>query len=269
MENVKNENKVFTAIENFDSSNLKHVKTPKDRTFEKHLIHEEKMDNTSLNQTLETKLTMKGILKRSYRVLKDFINPKDKMNFEKGIPKQLLEKCKGIVFITLIKGGVGIGGTAGTGILITRNKSTWSYPVAIGMGGISIGFQVGISKIQIVLVLTSEEAVKTFSTNGQLKLGGDFNISAGPQGREASMGLIMNKQGLAPIYAYSMTKGGYVGITIEGQIITVRDECNEKFYKQKRSAKKILNGDVKMPNNSHWNLICELLNNYIQPIKQN
>jgi len=65
---------------------------------------------------------------------------------DKSVPQSVMEKAEGIaVFPSLIKGGVGIGGQRGHGILSVRDKKTgsWSSPAFLTITGGSIGAQLG------------------------------------------------------------------------------------------------------------------------------
>lgn len=71
----------------------------------------------------------------------------------------------GIVFLTEVKVGALAGGKMGTGIIITRienKEDEWSAPIAIGTGGLSFGFQAGVSKVDHIIILPSPNHVKTF-----------------------------------------------------------------------------------------------------------
>lgn len=71
-----------------------------------------------------------------------------------SIPQQLLQKTQGIIIIPgLINAGFGIGGKRGKGIAMVKNDNgTWSNPVFLTMTGGSLGFQIGVQSIDLVLV---------------------------------------------------------------------------------------------------------------------
>ena len=70
------------------------------------------------------------------------------------------------MFLSVIKAGVGIGGKVGTGIIIVRiegkENNEWSAPMAVGTGGLSVGFQFGASKCDHIVILPSPNHVKAF-----------------------------------------------------------------------------------------------------------
>lgn len=72
-----------------------------------------------------------------------------------------------------------------------------------------------------------------------------MSVAAGPVGRSAEVAGTAGN--LAAIFSYSKTKGLFAGISLEGSVIVERKDANERFYGQKISAKKILEGGVPRP----------------------
>lgn len=71
----------------------------------------------------------------------------------------------------------------------------------------------------------SDAAVEImFSNTENFQLGLDIGVAIGPLGRalEADVGAAPGK--FAQIYAYSLSKGLYAGISLDGKIIKVRAE---------------------------------------------
>ena len=168
------------------------------------------------------------------------------------IPARLLERAKGVAVMTCIKTGVGVTGIEfGTGLVISRLSSDnhWSPPCAIGTAGISWGALVGVQLSDHVFLLMTDKAVDMFVNNndGSFQLGADIGVAAGPLGRsfEADVGAVDGD--LAPIYTYSLSKGFYAGISLDGKVIITRHGVNEKFYGTKIDPKSLLSGDVPTP----------------------
>jgi len=223
-------------------------------------------------QNLETKakdrLKMEGLLKQARESLNSFLHPK--LEIEKQIPVAVLRKAKGIVFLTVVKAGLGLGAEMGSGVVMARlSTGGWSPPLAIGAAGIKWGLQIGASKVDYIMVLFDNESVETFSGRGQLKLGGDANVSVGPYGRDADVGVAASEKAkIAPILSYAMAKGAYAGITLKGEVIAVRQDCNETFYGHKSTAQDILTDKVQMPQNEDWSAIGATLDLYVAEAEQ-
>jgi len=175
------------------------------------------------------------------------------------IPARLLERAKGVAVMTVIKGGLGFAGFEfGTGLVVARlgDGNEWSPPCAIGMAGVSWGALVGAQVSDHVFLLMTDTAVDIMSNNeGSFQLGADIGVAVGPLGRslEADIsaatgtGLDAGGVALAPIYTYSLSKGLYAGISLDGKVIVTRHRVNERFYGQAVDARALLNGDVATP----------------------
>src|SRR4029450_8037427 len=81
---------------------------------------------------------------------------------EDGIPQHLLQRAEAIVVIpTLVKGGFIVGAKHGRGVMSTRDRATnsWSAPAFIKMTGGSIGWQIGVQSVDLVLLVMNPKGV--------------------------------------------------------------------------------------------------------------
>jgi lipid-binding SYLF domain-containing protein len=153
---------------------------------------------------------------------------------EKGIPPTLLNNASGIAIIPgVIKAGFILGGRYGRGVLVIRDKDgSWSNPVFISITGGSIGWQVGVESIDIILVFKSSRSIQGI-LKGKFTLGADASIAAGPVGRQASASTdILLK---SEIYSYSRSRGLFAGLALEGAAIQINYDANEAFYGKEHS----------------------------------
>jgi len=162
---------------------------------------------------------------------------------EKGIPRAVLRDAKGLAILTVFKAGFVISGRGGTGVVVARTGKGWSGPSAIGTGGAGFGFQIGAQVSEFVIVLNTDEAVRAFSRGGNVSLGGDVSVSAGPVGRTAEASVTP----VAAVYTYSRSQGLFAGISLEGTVIATRDEVNAQYYGRAVTPTQILSGSVKPP----------------------
>jgi lipid-binding SYLF domain-containing protein len=148
---------------------------------------------------------------------------------EKGIPPALLKNANGIAIIpNVIKAGFILGGRYGTGILVVRDKEGgWSDPSFISITGGSIGWQIGVQAIDIVLVFKSSRSIERIMT-GKFTLGADASIAAGPVGREASAATDVQLK--SEIYSYSRSRGLFAGLSFAGAVMQIDDDANANFY---------------------------------------
>ncbi|MEA3413257.1 MAG: lipid-binding SYLF domain-containing protein [Pseudomonadota bacterium] len=138
-----------------------------------------------------------------------------------------LKDAKAILIVPqMLKGGFIFGGAGGSGVMLKRDDATgqWSYPAFYTMGSVTFGLQIGAQAAGVVLLVMTDRAVDAFMSN-KVQLGGDLSIAAGPIGGGAQAATI-------DVYAFSRSKGAFVGATLEGSVITVRNSLNEAYYNQ-------------------------------------
>jgi SH3 domain-containing YSC84-like protein 1 len=77
--------------------------------------------------------------------------------------------------------------------------------------------------------------------------GADVGVAVGPLGRSVEADLGASPGNLAPIYTYSLSKGLYAGVSLDGKVIVTRHRINEKFYGREVSGMEILQGVIPSP----------------------
>jgi len=159
---------------------------------------------------------------------------------EKSIPPKLLREAKAVAIIpNVIKAGFVVGGRFGRGVLLVRQKNgTWSPPCFINLTGGSIGWQIGIQSTDIVLVFKNRSGVDGI-VSGKFTLGADAAVAVGPVGRNALAAT--DGSFSAAIYSYSMSKGLFIGVSLDGSALSVNDDYNEIYYKKEVSPTDIFN----------------------------
>jgi lipid-binding SYLF domain-containing protein len=175
---------------------------------------------------------------------------------EKSIPPAVLKNAKGLGILTVMKAGFIFSGRGGKGIVVARTKNGWSGPSAIGTGGAGFGLQIGAQVSEFVIILNTNEAVKAFSRGGNLALGTDLSVAAGPIGRSVGADVLP----LAVVYTYSRSQGLFAGISLEGTVIATRNDTNAEYYGWQVKPHEILSGTVKPPKGTQ-NLM-EVLSKY-------
>jgi lipid-binding SYLF domain-containing protein len=162
---------------------------------------------------------------------------------EKGISSHVLRRARGLAIISVVKAGFFFSGKAGEGVVVARTGHGWSGPSFIGTGGAGFGPQIGAQVTDFVIVLNNERAVRAFSKGGNVTLGADASVAAGPVGRAAEADVTPR----AAIYTYSKSKGLFIGASLEGAVIGTRKGANEHYYRRPVSAYDILQGRAAAP----------------------
>jgi len=153
----------------------------------------------------------------------------------------LLQRAKGVaIFPSVVKAGIFLGGKYGEGLVIQRDPNTgsWYGPSFITMKGVSYGLQFGVQSTALVLVINNEQGMESFRGSQKFTLGGDIGIAAGPVGRQA--GASTDVELKSAIYSYSISKGLFAGISLEGAIIETDDSVNELYWGRPMYPQRIL-----------------------------
>jgi len=167
---------------------------------------------------------------------------------EEKIPKDMLDIARGVVFLTVLKVGFGFSGRYGTGLVISRlPDNSWSAPSAITISGVGWGLQIGGELTDVLLILSTDSAVETFKSRGQISVGAELGISAGPYGRSVESDLTAGNKGAAHAFSYAHSQGLFFGASLEACAFAQRKDVNRAFYGQRVGASALLSGDHPRP----------------------
>lgn len=167
---------------------------------------------------------------------------------DKAIPRDLLQNAHAVAVIPdVIKAGFVIGGRHGEGLISVKTRDgTWSNPSFIGLTGGSIGFQVGVSSTDVILVFRTQRGVDSI-VNGKFTIGADASAAAGPVGRSAQAST--DAQMKAEIYSYSRARGLFAGAALDGTALIIDNTANQAVYGDGVTARRIFDGGVRnVPN---------------------
>jgi lipid-binding SYLF domain-containing protein len=166
---------------------------------------------------------------------------------DKGIPQDLLDKAHCVVVVPgMKKAGFIFGAEEGRGFAVCRRHggSGWSAPAAMRVEGGSVGFQIGVSETDVVLLVMNEGGMKRLLSD-KFTIGGDASAAAGPIGRDltAQTDAMMN----AEILSYSRSRGLFAGISLQGATLRPDSGTNKELYGHDATNREILTGDFKAP----------------------
>ncbi|KAF3952026.1 hypothetical protein CMV_022377 [Castanea mollissima] len=154
-----------------------------------------------------------------------------RLNHDKSIPLAILKGAKGLAILTVAKAGVLLAYKLGTGLVISRRSDgSWSAPSAIFSVGLGWGAQIGGELMDFIIVLHDSKAVKTFCSRMHFSLGAGCSAAAGPVGRVLEADLRAGDRGSGMCYTYSCSKGAFVGVSLEGNVVATRMDTNLRFY---------------------------------------
>jgi len=161
---------------------------------------------------------------------------KAKLTFQKFVadpnvgwgPNQA-KNVNGIMIVpNLLRGAFIFGGAGGSGVFLARDEKTgkWSDPAFYTMGSASFGLQIGGDASELVLLVMTRKGMETFLTTS-FKLGGDVSVAAGPVGAGAKGQTSLQT---ADILCYSLAKGAFAGLSVEGAVVKTSNKSNEAYY---------------------------------------
>jgi lipid-binding SYLF domain-containing protein len=161
------------------------------------------------------------------------------------IPSDLLKKAECVVVVPSLKSGAFVvGAEYGRGFASCRTASGWSSPAAVKMEAGSVGFQIGGSESEIVMLVMNKKGVNRLLST-KFTLGGDATIAAGPVGRNAQAKT--DAAMTAEILSYSRSRGVFAGVALEGGTLREDDSANKDLYGRELPNKTILGGEVPAP----------------------
>jgi len=181
-------------------------------------------------------------LQKSIQVLREITTAPDD-----AIPEFVLERAEAIAVVpSLIKGGFIVGAEHGNGVMSVRDpdKNTWSSPAFVSLSGGSVGAQIGLQSVDLVLVVVNRDGIDELLKD-KFTLGANASVAAGPVGRsaKAATDILLSAQ----ILAYSRTKGIFAGATLDGSTLGPDRPANEQFYGKRYDTKEIVTPEAIAP----------------------
>ena len=155
--------------------------------------------------------------------------------------QQNFHRAKAVIIApSIAKAGFIFGGSGGRALVVARDPKSgrWLGPVFYAMATASVGFQAGISVSEnVTLVMTDKGFNSLLATS--FKMGGDASVAAGPVGGGAKSDIV------ADLITFSLAKGIYGGVNLDGTVVTSSDDWNQAYYGKKVLAPDVLvRGDV-------------------------
>ena len=151
----------------------------------------------------------------------------------------MLGRAKGVLIVpALWRAGFFLGGSGGSGVLLAKGPDgSWSDPAFYGIGGGSVGFQIGAEMQELMLIILTDGGLQKIMDN-QVKIGGDLTFALGPVGAGVGGATTPNFGG--DMVAYSTSIGLYGGLNLEGGLIAVREEQNRAYYGEGATTREIV-----------------------------
>lgn len=153
-----------------------------------------------------------------------------------------VKDAKGILIVPqFLKAAFFFGGAGGSGVLLVKDEKSgeWSEPAFYTMGAGSFGFQFGAQAAEVVLLILMKRGVDSMLL-GNFKLGVDGSVAIGPVG--AGMAGATSPTLSADLLSFARAKGLFAGVSLEGAVLSARDEWNKDYYGKSVQATTIVQG---------------------------
>jgi SH3 domain-containing YSC84-like protein 1 len=168
---------------------------------------------------------------------------------DKGIPQDLMDKAACAVVVPNVKKGAFIiGAKYGRGFIVCRKTNHgWSAPAGVKVEGGSVGFQIGGSETDVVMLLMNQGAINKLLSS-KFTIGGDASVAAGPVGRSSSAET--DAQLHAELLTYSRSRGLFAGVSLQGATLRPDDDANKDMYGKTMANQDIVTGSMQPPANA-------------------
>ena len=166
---------------------------------------------------------------------------------DKGVPQDLIDKARCVVVVPgMKKAGFILGAKYGRGFAVCRrhDRPGWISPAAISVEGGSVGFQIGASETDLLLLVMNDHAMKHLLAD-KFTIGGEATAAAGPVGRDLSAETDAEMR--AEILSYSRSRGLFAGISLDGATLRPDGDMNRELYGRDVTNREILAGDFRTP----------------------
>jgi lipid-binding SYLF domain-containing protein len=166
---------------------------------------------------------------------------------DRGVPQDLMNKARCVILVPgLKKAAFVLGAKYGRGFAVCRHDdgTGWTAPASIRIEGGSVGFQIGGSEQDVLLLVMNDTGMKHLLSN-KFTMGGEATAAAGPVGRDVSAQTDAVLR--AEMLSWSRSRGLFAGISLQGATLRPDEEANRELYGTDTTNKEILTGSVKTP----------------------
>lgn len=166
---------------------------------------------------------------------------------DKSIPQDLLDKAECAIVVPGVKSGAFIlGAKYGRGFVSCRKAGGgWTAPGAVKVEGGSIGFQIGGSETDVVMLVMNERGAKRLFEKSKFTVGGEATAAAGPVGRTSSAETDATMR--AEILSWSRSRGAFAGISLKGSTMREDEDAIKAIYGKKMKNSEIVYGSTAAP----------------------
>lgn len=155
------------------------------------------------------------------------------------IPGAITERAECVAVVPgLVEGAFIVGAKSGRGVATCRTATGWSAPGFFRLSGGTLGAQIGGRSADVLMLLNSERAKRTF-LSGDLRVGGEVSATAGEVGR--GRGVDSTSTSLrAEVVSYMRGRGLFAGADLSGAVVRADVEANHAYHGASKELAAIL-----------------------------
>src|SRR6266849_6999638 len=166
---------------------------------------------------------------------------------DKGIPQDMLSNAHCIVIVPGLKTAAFVfAGKYGKGYLSCRKPSGsgWSAPGTVRIEGGSVGFQIGGSETDLIMLVMNDRGVDKLLSS-KFTLGAEGSVAAGPVGRTTTAQT--DAQMHAEILSWSRSQGLFAGLALEGATLRQDLDDDQNIYGKRLENRAIVSQNRRIP----------------------
>jgi lipid-binding SYLF domain-containing protein len=156
----------------------------------------------------------------------------------------MLKQSKGVFIMpNVVQGAFIVGGKGAQGVLLKHNSDgSWSDPVFLSIGSVSVGAQVGGKAGPAAMTLLTNKALNDFTQANNFSLNGNAGLTV----------INYSAKGQAPvgkgdIVVWSDESGAFAGVNVSGADVCQNTAEDHAYYGKQIDAEQILGGSVSNP----------------------
>jgi lipid-binding SYLF domain-containing protein len=177
--------------------------------------------------------TQQEIVDRATLTLQDLyskLQPKD--------PLWVIRHARGVIICPeVFRASFLFGGSGGACVMAARDAAgNWSYPAFYGMLSGSVGFQIGLQDVELLMLVMTEHGLNAVM-DSQFKLGADASATIATLGTGIEGATSADLS--ADILVVGKSRGLFAGVSLQGSVLTSRTPWNLAYYGQPYAARQI------------------------------
>jgi len=180
--------------------------------------------SSSGNDMAKNRRNAERLLMEAFYTLQDFESQK---NYDE-IKKDLGKARAVLIFPSVINAGLFVGVSVGTGVMLARAKNgKWSYPTFYTYNQASLGLQIGADTSKVTMLVMNGKGLGALIAD-KFQVGASVKGAAGEQGE--AMGYSSTSNFGNDIKMFAISKGAFIGATLESSSIKSDDNLNRAYY---------------------------------------